>query len=320
MRHPEVARKQLAQKGRKFVPHLNPHSEANPCRINATFSRKSFYFGIKIARMHGFKHFDVTIKDYIAHVSFNRPHKANSLHAAAWEEMQTIFERLDETEEARVIILQGEGKHFCAGIDLDLLMGMQAYHEIKCEGRKRETIRKFIIKLQNAITSIEKCRKPVMAAVQKGCIGAGVDIVTACDMRYCTEDAYFTIKEIDLGFAADIGTLQRLPKIINPGIAAELAFTGRNVDGKEAADIGLVTRTYTDQDEMMQEVGKIAAVIAAKSPLAVRSTKQMLLYSRDHTVADSLDHMATWNAAVLLSKDLGEAFQATLEKRAPKFQ
>lgn len=270
--------------------------------------------------MSQFRFFEITIRDYVAQVSFNRPHKANALHLEAWEEMQRLFEKLDELEEVRVIILTGEGKHFCAGIDLDLLMGMQAYEEFKCEGRKREALRRFILKLQDTITAIEKCRKPVIAAVHRGCIGGAVDIVTACDMRYCTTDAYFTIKEIDLGFAADIGTLQRLPKIINPGIAAELAYTGRKVSGEEAEAIGLVTRIYADQETMMEAVGEIAQAIAAKSPLAIRSTKQMLLYSRDHSVAESLDYMATWNASVLLSNDLGEAFQATMENRPPEFK
>jgi len=270
--------------------------------------------------MSQFRHFEITIRDYVAQVSFNRPHKANAMHMEAWEEMQQIFERMDELEEVRVIVLTGEGKHFCAGIDLDLLTSIHEYQTIKCEGRKREALRRFILKLQDTITAIEKCRKPVIAAIHRGCIGGAVDIVTACDMRYCTQDAYFTIKEIDLGFAADIGTLQRLPKIINPGMAAELAYTGRNVAGEEARELGLVTRVYADQSTMMEEVMQIATAIAAKSPLAIRSTKQMLLYSRDHSVAESLDYMATWNAGVLLSKDLIEAFQATMEKREPEFK
>ena len=270
--------------------------------------------------MSQFKHFEITIRDYVAQVSFNRPHKANALHMEAWEEMQRIFEKLDELDEVRVAVLTGEGKHFCAGIDLDLLTGPNDYNEIKCEGRKREALRRTILKLQNTITALEKCRKPVIAAIHRACIGGALDIITACDMRYCTQDSYFAIKEIDLGFAADIGTLQRLPKIINPGIVAELAYTGRNVSGEEARDMGLVTRLYKDQEDMMKEVMQIANMIASKSPLAIRSTKQMLLYSRDHSVPESLEYMATWNAGVLLSKDLSEAFQATTEKRAPKFE
>ena len=141
----------------------------------------------------------------------------------------------------------GEGKNFCAGIDLSLLMDVSQYDNIQCEGRKRETVRKFILQLQDCITAIEKCRKPVIAAIHRACIGGGVDIISACDMRYCTEDAYFSIKEVDMGLVADIGTLQRLPKIINLGVVAEMAYTGRNVGGQEAKAINLVNQVYPDK-------------------------------------------------------------------------
>lgn len=264
--------------------------------------------------------FKVTIENHIAQVSFNRPDKANSLHAVAWEEMKAIFEQLDENSEVRVVVLTGEGKHFCAGIDLTTLMDLQKFNTISCEGRKREKLRKFIFKLQDSITAIEKCRKPVLAAIHKACVGGAVDIVTACDMRYSTEDAYFSIKEIDLGLVADIGTLQRLPNIVHPGIAAEMAYTGRKVSGAEAAKIGLTNRVYADQAAMMEDVLKIAATIASKSPLVVRGTKEMLLYKRDHSVQDSLNYMVAWNASMLLSNDLMEAFQASMQKREAKFE
>ena len=264
--------------------------------------------------------FKVTIENHIAQVAFNRPEKANSLHTPAWEEMQAIFEHLDENEEVRVIVLSGEGKHFCAGIDLTTLMEVQAFQAVQCEGRKREALRKFIFKLQNTITAIEKCRKPVLAAIHKGCIGGGVDIVSACDMRYCTEDAYFTIKEIDLGLVADIGTLQRLPTIIQPGIMAEMAYTGRKVYGPEAEKIGLVNRTYPDKTAMMESVLALANMIAEKSPLCIRGTKEMLLYKRDNTVDNALNYMVAWNASMLLSDDLMEAFQANMQKRKAEFK
>lgn len=267
-----------------------------------------------------YKTFKVTITDYIAHVSLNRPEKANALNETAWEEMQAIFESLHENKEARVIILSGEGKHFCSGIDLTLLMDMQKFQQINCEGRKREALRKFIFKLQGAITAIEKCRKPVIAAIHGASVGGAVDVIAACDMRYCTEDAYFAIKEIDLGLVADLGTLQRLPKVLNPGLMAELAYTGRKVDGKEAKEIGLVNRVYPDQAAMMEEVGKIAVTIASKSPLCIRGTKEILLYTRDHSVAESLNYMTAWNASMLMSNDLMEAFQANMEKRKPVFK
>jgi enoyl-CoA hydratase len=264
--------------------------------------------------------FNVKIENFIAQVAFNRPDKANSLHMPAWKEMQNIFNDLHENPEVRVIVLTGEGKHFCAGIDLETLMNIQQYNAIECEARKREKLRKFILDFQATITAIEDCRKPVIAAIHKACVGGGVDIITACDMRYCTEDAYFSIKEVDLGLVADIGTLQRLPNILNPGMVAELAYTGRKVSGEEAVKIGLSNECFPTQEAMMEKVMGLAGVIAAKSPIVIRGTKEMLLYKRDHSVEESLNYMATWNAAMLLSNDLMEAFQASMQKRKPVFK
>jgi enoyl-CoA hydratase len=265
------------------------------------------------------KYLKVTIENHVAQVSFNRPEKANSLHMPAWEEMKAVFEEMHDNPEVRVIVLTGEGKHFCAGIDLETLMDMQKYNTISCPGRRSEKLRRFILEFQDTITAIEKCRKPVLAAIQNACVGGGVDIISACDMRYCTDAAYFAIKEVDLGLVADIGTLQRLPNIINPGIVSELAYTGRKVLGEEAAKIGLVNQTFSTQEEMMNRVMELAKMIATKSPLVIRGTKEMLLYKRDHSVEESLDYMATWNAGMLMSEDLMEAFQASVQKRAAVF-
>lgn len=265
------------------------------------------------------KYLKVTIENHVAQVSFNRPEKANSLHMPAWEEMKAVFEEMHDNPEVRVIVLTGEGKHFCAGIDLETLMDMQKYNTISCPGRRSEKLRRFILEFQDTITAIEKCRKPVLAAIQNACVGGGVDIISACDMRYCTDAAYFAIKEVDLGLVADIGTLQRLPNIINPGIVSELAYTGRKVLGEEAAKIGLVNQTFSTQEEMMNRVMELAKMIATKSPLVIRGTKEMLLYKRDHSVEESLDYMATWNAGMLMSEDLMEAFQASVQKREAVF-
>jgi enoyl-CoA hydratase len=266
------------------------------------------------------KYFKVEIAHKIARVSFNRPEKANALHMDAWIEMKSIFESLSQADEVRVIILSGEGEHFCAGIDLELLMSIGKFQEIACAGKRNERVRGLILSLQQSITAIEKCSKPVLAAIHNGCIGGGVDIASACDMRYCTEDAYFTIKEIDLGMVADIGTLQSLPKIISPGMAAEMAYTGRKVSGQEAKNIGLVNHCYGSKEKLFEGVMQIASTIASKSPVSIRGIKHVLHYTRDHSVDDSLNYMATWNAAMLLSADLTEAFKATLEKRQPKFE
>ena len=267
-----------------------------------------------------YKHFLVKTEHHITQVAFNRADKANSLPLEAWNEMRQVFDHLDEDAETRVIILRGEGNTFCAGIDLSLLMNLQSFQQQDCEGRKRENLRRFILNLQQSITSIEQCRKPVIAAIQGPCIGGGVDIVSACDMRFSTEDAYFCIKEIDMGLVADIGTLQRLPKIIAPGIMAELAYTGRNFYGPEAVEIGFVNKVLPDQEALMNHTLKLAQTIAAKPPLVVRGTKQMMLYTRDHSVTESLDYMATWNAAMLFSTDLMESFQSFMEKRKPEFK
>lgn len=257
--------------------------------------------------------FKVEISNHVAQVAFNRPEKANSLNLESWEEMRAIFEALDEDTSVRAIVLSGEGKLFCAGIDLKLLMAQNS-SEITCEALKRESLRKFIYKLQDSITAIEKCRKPVIAAIHNGCIGGAVDIIAACDMRFCTEDAYFTIREVDLGLVADIGTLQRLPNILNPGMMAEMAYTGRNVYGPESLKIGLTTRCLADKEALMAEATKMAQLIAKKSPLVIRGTKEMLLYKRDHTVDESLKNMANYNASMLMSNDLMQAMQAFMTK------
>ena len=266
-----------------------------------------------------YKSFKVTIKNKVATVSFNRPEKSNALHLEAWNEMKTIFEALHDNSEVRVVILAGEGKNFCAGIDLSVLMNIQQF-DSGCPARSREKLRHFVLHLQDCITAIERCRKPVLAAIHKACIGGAVDIITACDMRYCTDDAYFTIREVDLGLVADIGTLQRLPTIVNPGLVAEMAYTGRNVYGEEAVKIGLVNRTYATRDILLTEVTKIAETIAEKSPIVIRGTKEILLHKRDHSVSESLEYVATWNAGMLFSNDIQEALKAYVTKEKPTFE
>lgn len=263
--------------------------------------------------------FAVSINNHIAHVRFNRPDKANALNQQAWDEMKSLFSSLDTNPEVRVVVLSGEGKHFCSGIDLTLLMDVGRISGDNCEGRKREKLHQIILGLQAPINAIESCRKPVLAAIHNGCIGAGVDIIAACDMRYATEDAYFTIREIDMGMVADLGTLQRLPKIIPDGVAREMAYTGRKMYGAEAQSVGLVNQVFADHEKMLEGVMEIAGQIAAKSPLSIRGTKEMILYSRDHSVEDSLRYMAVWNSAMLLSEDLAKAFQASLTKKQAEF-
>ncbi|KAI8526792.1 hypothetical protein RHMOL_Rhmol12G0024100 [Rhododendron molle] len=173
--------------------------------------------------------------------------------------------------------------------------------------------------MQDAITAIERCRKPVIAAVHGACIGGGIDIITACDVRYSTESAFFSVKEVDLGITADLGTLQRLPSIVGYGKAVELALSARRFSGSEAKELGLVSRVFGSKDAMDEGVQAIAEEITAKSPLAVTGTKAVLLRSRDLSVDQGLDYIATWNSGMLLSDDLVEATAAQSQKRAPSF-
>lgn len=266
-----------------------------------------------------YKYFLLSIEDHIATVEFNRPDKANALNRGAWKEMKTIFEELDQNKEVRVIILAGQGKHFCSGIDLELLMSFQQLNQMDCEARKREALKDMILWLQSCVSAIEKCRKPVLAAIHKACIGGGLDIIAACDMRYGSEDAYFSLKEIDLGLVADLGVLQRLPKLISPGLVAEMAYTARNLSSDHALKSGLVNEVYENKEKMMEKVREIALAISQKSPLVIRGVKQTLQHSRDHSVAQGLEHIANWNAGMLFSNDIMEAFQAQMERRLPRF-
>lgn len=263
---------------------------------------------------------DLHISDYVAEVVLNRPEKANALDMVAFEVLAETFEALDENPDVRVIILRATGKHFCAGIDLSLLLGLNQHVQESCEGRKREKLRKLILRLQAPMNAVSTCSKPVLAAVQGGCIGGGLDLLSACDMRYATEEAYFTIKEIDMGMVADLGSLQRLPGIIGEGMLREMAYTGRKVDGKEAQAIGLVNKALPDQESLLIYVREIARSIAAKSPLSIRGSKQVLNHFRERKVAEGLEHIALWNAAMILSEDLVKAGQAAMQKSKPSFR
>ncbi|OGB48990.1 MAG: enoyl-CoA hydratase [Burkholderiales bacterium RIFCSPLOWO2_12_FULL_65_40] len=267
-----------------------------------------------------FETLEVSMENHIATVRLNRPDKANAMNATMWQEIRQAFQWVDTTPEARVAVLQGEGKLFTAGIDLQMMMGLGPQIQNDCDGRTREALRRVILDLQDTLTSLERCRKPVLAAIHGGCIGGGIDLVTCADMRYASSDAYFTIKEIDIGMTADVGTLQRLPKLVGEGIVRELAYTGRKFDAQEAKEMGLVNRVFESREALYAGVHEIAATIAAKSPLSIRGTKEMITYARDHSVADSLNYIATWNAAMLMSQDLTEAMMSSMAKKAPSFK
>ena len=262
----------------------------------------------------------LNLAEGIAEIRLNRPDKSNAMNEAMWQEIRQAFDWVDATPEARVAILAGEGKNFCAGIDLAMLGSIQQRIAHPDGARSREALRQLILDLQDCLTSIERCRKPVIAAIHGACVGGALDLVTCCDMRYASADATFSIKEIDLAMVADVGTLQRLPHLIGQGLSRELAYTGRNIDAEEAEKIGLINRFFATKTALTAAVREIAQNIASKSPLAIRGLKEVMNFSRDHSVADGLNFVATWNAALLLSGDLNECISAQREKRMPKFE
>jgi enoyl-CoA hydratase len=205
-----------------------------------------------------FSTLEVSLDAGVATIALNRPDKANAMSEPMWYEIEQAMEWLDSTPEARVGVITGKGKFFTAGIDLTLLMGLGAKIEDDCDGRRREKLRRLILKLQDTLSSIERCRKPVLAAIHGACIGGGIDLITACDMRYCSANAYFTVKEIDVGMTADVGTLQRLPHLVGDGMARELAYTGRRVEGPEAQQMRLVNRCFDTPEALQAGVMEIA--------------------------------------------------------------
>jgi enoyl-CoA hydratase len=261
----------------------------------------------------------LNLRDGIADLRLNRPDKSNAMNEAMWQEIRQAFGWVDATPQARVAILSGAGKNFCAGIDLSMLLSIQQRIANPDGARSREALRRLIVDLQDCLSSIERCRKPVIAAIQGACIGGALDMISCCDMRYASADATFSIKEIDLGMVADVGTLQRLPHLIGQGMTRELAFTGRQVNAAEAEKIGLVNQTFESDSALTVSVRQLAQTIAEKSPLAIRGLKEVINYSRDHSVTDGLNYVASWNAGMLLSADLNEGIAAQREKRPAKF-
>ncbi|KAJ4960400.1 hypothetical protein NE237_020310 [Protea cynaroides] len=250
----------------------------------------------------------------------NRPARRNALSRDFFSEFPRAISSLDQDPNVSVIVLSGRGDHFCSGIDLSTLKdsfgGTKSNNDL---GRSAERIRRDVKGLQAAITALESCRKPVIAGIHGGCIGGGIDLVTACDIRYCTVDSFFSVKEVDLAIVADLGTLQRLPRIVGFGNAMELALTGRKFSAMEAKSLGLVSRVFDSKGAMDEFLMGIAEGMAKKSPLAVTGTKAVLLRSRDLTLDQGLDYVATLNSVLLQSSDLAEAVSAQIQKRKPVF-
>jgi len=253
---------------------------------------------------------------FVFNVELNRPNKMNAMNKVLWEEVGEVFTKLNRDQDCRVIVLSAAGKMFSSGIDLsDLSQLASIVYSEDDIARKSLTMYTTIRHLQDLFTTIEKCKKPVIACVHNACVGAGVDLITATDIRLCTRDAWFCVKEVDMGLAADVGTLQRLPKVIgSQSLVSDLCLTARKMESEEAERCGLVSSVFQTKEDMMNSALDMASMIAAKSPVAVQGTKVNLVYSREHSVEEGLEQVAKWNMTMLQSEDLMKSAMAAMDK------
>jgi enoyl-CoA hydratase len=262
--------------------------------------------------------FTVDIRDQVAHVTLSRPEAMNSMTRAFWKELPEIVRRIDDSAAARAIVLSSTGRHFTAGMDLSVFTSGPDTSG-KEVGRVRASLMQTVLRLQQTFSCLDQARIPVLAAVQGGCIGGGVDMVSACDMRFATKDAFFCIQEINLGMTADVGTFPRLAHVMPQGIVRELAYTGRRFQAEEARACGFVNALFDTPEQLLDAVTGIAVDITKRSPLAVWGSKEMLNYGRDHSIDDALRHIAVWQTGMFQPTDMQEAFAAKSEKRDPKY-
>ena len=271
-----------------------------------------------------YESFKYTSEEGIGHLILDKGEDLNKMTMNFWYELPRILDEIDKDASLRVLILSSTGKHFCAGMDLKNFgtLGNDAEKKTNVPDKARigESLYRVAKELQDMLSKLEKLRIPVLAGIQGGCIGGGLDLVTAADMRFASKDAFFCIQEVNIGMAADIGTLQRLPRVIPEGKVRELAYTGRRMPAEEALEAGLVNKVYESHEEMISGLKEMAAVIASKSPLAVYGTKAILNFSRDHTIAEGLEYNALWSGAMLPQEDMAEAMMSNMEKRDPEFQ
>tara|TARA_B100001996_G_scaffold369563_1_gene343117 strand:- start:695 stop:1537 length:843 start_codon:yes stop_codon:yes gene_type:complete len=267
-----------------------------------------------------YKCFKYSLKNQIAHVILSRGDELNTMIKDFWTELPNLIDEISNEGQARAILISAEGKHFTAGMDLGNFTDSELAGNNEHQGLQNEAIYRLTKDLQYSFSSLEKSRIPVIVAINGACVGGGVDMISACDIRYATKDAFFCIQETNLGLVADVGTLQRLPKLIPEGIVKELALTGRKMQADEAEKYGLISAIFDDQESMVNHAMDMAREIASKSPLAISGIKEVINYSRDHSVDESLNYVALWNAAMKYEDDLKETFIAKMEKRQEKFE
>jgi Delta3,5-Delta2,4-dienoyl-CoA isomerase len=263
--------------------------------------------------------FSVERDGHVATLWLDSPERRNAMGPDFWSDLPVLMDELSADDDVRAVVIAAKGTAFTVGLDLKTMGGTISGGG---SGSKAGTASRFlpgVKRLQAAITSVADCPKPTIAAVHGWCIGGGVDLITAADIRLCAADAKFSVRETKIAIVADLGTLQRLPRVIAPGHVAELAYTGKDIDADRALRIGLVNDVLPDAEALHKAAWDMAGEIAANSPLVVQGTKHVLRASEDRTVEEGLDYVAVWNAAFLQSNDLGEAMSAFLEKRPPRF-
>jgi len=262
--------------------------------------------------------FEVSIADNVAHIVMSRPEKRNAMNVSFWHDIQAIIEDIDDNTKARAIVISSTGPIFCAGIDLAMLQSVEG-HGDKNKGDYGPAFLETVSRLQNNLSALETCRIPVIIAIQGGCIGGGVDLVTAADIRLGTQDSYICIQEINVGMTADVGTFPRILNHMPEGIVRELAYTGRKMGSAELMKHGFYNEVYESQEDMVAAALEMARVIASKAPLAVYGCKRIITYARDHNTQDTLDQIGVWNMSMLVPSDMMEAMAAKMQKRDGKF-
>jgi enoyl-CoA hydratase len=262
---------------------------------------------------------------HVTTVWLDRPDKLNAMGPPAWEDLPRVMDALSDDAQTRAIIIAAKGKAFTVGIDLVafgpafMAGGVDPNAPPTSEVGKRMSTYRSIKRMQRTFTSIAECAKPVIAAIHGYCLGAGIDLITACDIRLAAADAVFSVRETKIAMVADVGTMQRLPKVIDPGRVAEIVYTGKDFGASEAADMGLVNHVYADAGSLYKQAVAMAEEIAANSPLAVQGSKAVLRAGEGRSIDEALDYMAVWNAAFIHSNDFAEAVTAFMQKRPPEF-
>ena len=262
----------------------------------------------------------IIIENHIAHVILNRPDKRNAMNKAFWHEFPTAIQAIKNNSSVRVMVISGAGTMFTAGMDLNVFMSPSKKLISGDPGRRSEYLRQTVLQLQECFNALESMRIPVLAAIHGGCIGAGTNLISACDCRYATDDSYFTIKEAELGMTADLGVLQRLGNLMPEGMVRELAYTARKMPADEALMTGLINAIFPNKDSMIDHVFSIAKQIARNSPLAVTGCKEMISFARDNSTATSLKYMAAWQGGMFQPGEMMKSFQAKMQNAEPQYE